>query len=328
MSLDKESMIRELQRVPNDRSIVIKPDHAKLRCWNPEHKNGQENTPSLKVNLEGRYAGTFFCFGCGLKGGWGTLASHFGLRGASDRKGEDLERFNLRGKSSDIVKELTPQSDELSEKRELVMKSPLFPKNETWRGIRGWLLRDIGARIVFDDFGPQVYLPITMNGEWTSGVYCSWEKRDRSYINETDPRIKRSLFPYDYTKSLLKKLPKGKRAVMLVEGPRDALNLLQNDIPAMAALGGITVWNENKLSAVVDTYPDAVVLGFDPDDIGRKLTKAVKKGLKENGILCKRFKMEVRELANGKVHKQDPGNLNERDILRLKKGIENMLKRG
>lgn len=326
MRLDRTLMELEVKRIPPDRALKLRGDCAWIRCWS--HADGQERTPSLRLNLDGRYIGRFRCFACGFHGTWSDFAGHFHLKGGTSSVTDDADGLFIHTMSSGDVDDLL--SDEgVNERRRIIENSPEFPIDMVWRGIRGWLLNAIGAKVVFDEHGPQVYLPIMMGREWTSGIYCTWEKRDRSYFNEPDPRIKRSVFPFNYAKSILADKEPGERMLALVEGPRDALNLLQNDIPAVAILGGTSVWGPPKLDAIMDLSPDGLVTAFDPDEVGQALTVKVRSDASKfiSRSMIKRFRMRVTKRSDGVIFKQDPGNLSERDMIRFREGMASMSNR-
>ena len=59
----------------------------------------------------------------------------------------------------------------------------------------------------------------------------------------------------------------------MVEGPRDALHLAEYGIPALAILGGSSVWDNAKAELLMQLEPSLVVLAFDPDKVGREGTR-------------------------------------------------------
>ena len=327
----------ELEQLPAERGAQFRGLDDSRTCWLkcPWHGDGKDNTASLKVNLTGQYVGSWVCFGCFIhrdgvpkpRGGkWSELASKLGMKGGSPASDDEIQVPRIRDALRETLLGETDSNSESNKKRVLVKKSPKFPIKERWRGINGWLLHAIGARVVFDEHGSHVYLPIKMGREWCSGIYCTWDKQQLAYINETDPRIKRALFPYNYVVRLLRQMPKRARYLVLCEGPRDALNLLQYGIPALAVLGGITVWTSAKAEAVAELNPRLVVLAFDPDEVGKALTTVAKLDLAGYGFLLRRFRMHYRVDADGRKRKEDPGNLGETRMLEIKRHVIRILR--
>lgn len=286
-----------------------------IKC--PWHKNGQESTPSLKINAVGENGyppGSWTCFGCAPRkgGAWRILAKKLGIA----KGGNTLEATPI----SDTSKFL---GEDDNEDHEQLLNYPLVPESMTWRGISGKLLNRLEARYIGEYNTPRVYLPFVQNGEWLGGVQCSYDGSEPKYIYEKNIPIRQLLFPFDYVKRLKP------RYVVLCEGPRDALNLLQYDIPALANLGGFTTWSEDKAEQVSFLNVKMVVLAFDPDKVGRRLTSVAKRDLSTYVSATPRFKMksEIKEGKNIIREKEDPGNLSKKRISYLKAKIKERLEK-
>ena len=87
-----------------------------------------------------------------------------------------------------------------------------------------------------------------------------------------------ALFPYDYVDAMLSR---GRhRRMFIVEGARDALALMQNDVPALALLGS-RQWSENKKRLVTSICEErkvapVVMLDADAADAQRRIYKDLK----------------------------------------------------
>jgi 5S rRNA maturation endonuclease (ribonuclease M5) len=301
---------------------------AFIKC--PWHAGGGERTASLVVNIEGSDfpPGHWTCFGCAPKrsGNWHTLAVKLGLREGDDDEDDTPWAATIsREKLSSL---LSDDDDSSAHLHELLLKEPLLPANTKWRNINGWLLAELQVRSTMlnssaklTDYS-RVYLPVWVNGKWLGGVFCSWsDTATLKYENEKQ-KTQKILFPYDYVKKKLKDLPKGKRNLMLVEGPRDALNPLQNDVLALANLGGDTVWSDEKVELIEDLDLDTLIIGLDPDIVGNRLAKRVKRDLEHSVSRIMRFRMKLQTLPGGRKTKEDPGNLSYERMQYLKNMME------
>jgi len=316
-----EQIITALGKVP-DRNPTQKGDGLWICC--PYHSDGREKTPSLKINLaQNSYPiGSWRCFGCSKSGNWSKLAIKLGLK----KKGEeDDEPWAPEFSSSTMSKLLDEEDDTLNSLHEKLLREPIIQKTQNWRGIKGWLLNELGARVsMLSSKGDtiettRVYLPINVKGKWIGGIFCSWSGDSQLKYENERHESRRVLFPYDYVANQLKELPKKERRICLVEGPRDALNLLQNDILAIANIGGTTVWDSYKAELIQELDLQCLVVATDPDTIGTNLANRIKRELNYSIPRIVRFKMEVEYSESGKVlYKEDPGNLSFERVQYLK----------
>ena len=299
----------------SDRTVQSKGNSLWITC--PWHGNGQEKTPSLKVNLEGQGnypPGTWVCFGCSPQrhGGWHKLAVKLGLRHKDDD--EDSPYAAELGK--DLRSKLLSEEDDTNPLHDKLAREPIIQASQNWRGIKGWLLHTLKARVTQLNSAAEtteysrVYLPVEVKGKWCGGIFCSWSKNSKLKYENEKHASNEILFPYDYVVEYLKDVPPSERQVCIVEGPRDALNLIQNDVMALANLGGDTVWSEDKSELIVDLNLSCLVVATDPDEVGNSLANLVKRSLGKAIPKIMRFKMKVTRSPSGKVlEKEDPGNL-------------------
>lgn len=349
MSVDSNFVLQQLKSLPSQVGLKIMGDKAMIKC--PWHKAGRENTPSLSIALkEGKNfaVGTWGCFACSIQkelknqgvGGanWATLATKLNLdTGGPQKKLSPVAptKQELEWLDEELFSAKQPKQLEIEAERAKISKFK-FSAVE-WRGIPGKLVKEVGGVEGKNKYGyNRVYLPIMVNGEWNSGIWCAYAKEKLSYVYDGDKKVNQSLYPYDYIQHRIKKIKsEGKScAVVLVEGPRDALHLIANGILALAVLGGITAWNKDKLKLLLDLNVDFVVIAPDPDEIGDKLYKAVKADLKKHNVPSLPFEMKhefvVVKDVKGKATKvkkklEDPGDLTPKRIKQLKLYIEEYL---
>ena len=281
-------------------------DAAWIRC--PWHRDGNERTPSLRINFSGQIQlGAFNCFGCPQSGNWDKLAKKLGLTKFGTIYEERIAAVieDLDAELLETALESTPQTP----------SGFIWPKQLMWRGISGKLIKKLHGIHYFDTKlqKPCLYLPVKAHQKLLGGVRCLIESEDSSdvakYRNTTGRWVKQALFPYDYVQKLKPKI------IILVEGPRDALNLLQHGVAALSNLGAVNSWSKDKIKLLLDLEPQWVILGFDRDSAGRRATKQVRKDLNE-WLPSRKLR-----LPRGK----DPGALSKHQIKRLRQRLSKLL---
>lgn len=300
--------LREIQTYGAQFDPTVKGSDVWIKC--PFHGHGQERTPSCRINLvKGKYpAGFFYCYGCGKHGHWNDLIE--GIPKLTPLDDEEIKHQET------IITRLTPdQRASLLEEdtgEYIDFNSMInWNKNQIWRKINGKLLNSIGAKKFFNPKinTNQLFLPCYQNKKFRGGIKAVIERvpGQIGYFNTSGNWVKKSLFPYDYTKSIMKQAG---NFVTLVEGPRDALNLLQGGIPALAILGSQN-WSKDKLNLVYLLNPDLIVLAFDNDEAGNKATQKI-----SNSFLDKSQLLQL-QFKPG----QDPGDLTIEEIHQYHKKI-------
>jgi 5S rRNA maturation endonuclease (ribonuclease M5) len=310
MPVSSGFILKQLARVKIDRRVELHEHDVWLRC--PYHSRGNERTGSIKLNLDtsqGYRAGQWKCFGCSEYGDWNRLATTLKLKLYEPNDNDD---FYLEVTDRDREALRDDDSNELPPEIRLAGEWPVDLK---WRNISGKLINQLDGRAVTNQFGTRLYLPVYVHKKFIGGVACSRSRyAKRKYIFDNGPWIREALFPFDFVKRMLRKnrAKLNLRIVFLVEGVRDALNLIQHGIPALAIMGGKTVWRDSKANLLMLLDPDLVVLAFDPDKIGRKVTKLARSAFRDE-IRLKRLRFPART----KRKKYDPGNLKRARIRRI-----------
>lgn len=291
---------------------VVKGDSCWIKC--PFHGDGQERTPSCRINLQkGKYpVGYFYCYGCGTYGLWNKLAE--AIPGLTKLEGEELKRQEL------LMTRLTSQQKdslygiEVTNQIDFDMMVP-WSEKENWRSINGQILHKLKARKYFDRAANtnQIFLPCYQNDQLKGGIRGRMEKdptkKHPSYINTAGPWVKSTWYPYDYVRDCM-----NTDIIAVVEGPRDALNMIQHGFPAVALLGSHN-WSKFKGSMLQILEPKVVVMALDPDEAGQLADQEIRLILQD---ACNLIKIDFPE---GK----DPGDLTGEQIKRLYSKIKNQI---
>jgi len=230
-----------------------------------------EKTPSCKVNLQHpKYpAGDFKCYGCGRYGDWADFSSAGNLKGLTFT--ENYSEFGTLRKTK----------TELTEAYDSNMALPWSRRYGDWRTISNATLRRVeGKRVfsyAFDDSA--LYLPCMCLGEHVGGITARLGKDPDggiSYLNTGGSWVLHSLYPYDHVSIMLTELDLD--YVVLVEGPRDALRLIDNGIPALAVLG-VESWSETKADLIYALGISQVLKFTDGDAAGTRLSRYIYESL-------------------------------------------------
>lgn len=258
-----------LQSLSSNWGLKISNDKAFIRC--PFHrKNGLlERTPSFIINLtncaRGKQ-GSGYCFGCGKHADWKEIAKALDIAGNID---------------FDPTIEATSNS---SSSRHKASTNPFldWPEDKKWRGISGKLLHKLHCKMYTSNSIDWIRIPVMQNKEqkgYIDGRVFRKSKNVLGYLNSPGDWTHTTLFGFDYAKSLKKDF------VVMVEGPRDCLNLLQYGIPAVAILGCSNI-NKIKVELVLANW-SKVICGFDPDSAGDIASEKLKKYVGNRARLIK-----------------------------------------
>ena len=299
-----------VKRKVGDTTFILGPFHA-------------ERTPSCRVfhKATSRDPGSCKCFGCGKTASWDEIAPKIGLSTyvwTKPRPVYAAPRETVVEAGRDTEYDLRP-----------------IPSHKMWRGIRTNLLRALGAKMYTTTWGDKfIWLPVYIRGELMGYIRARFRKvADKpSYLNKAGHwSEKHGLFPYDFA---IRKQP---NVVVLVEGPRDALRLVQEGVPAIAILGTQS-WSDQKSRHLELTGAKTVVLMMDGDDAGAKAEELIEPSLSRmvnvvkfdlRGADSPYFKYtdedEPSKAAKAAgVELWDPGNCPDRKIRELKKLIRTL----
>jgi DNA primase len=258
--------------------------------------------------------GYFSCFGCGEKGVWNKLARKMGLARIKEwtnykEAAQDLLDTNLAKK---LLGTETNSLQDILKTFGDVGTQP-WPPQLDWRGYKGTLLKKLGGLLIDDNYSDNIalFLPVTVRKEIVGGFKALLvkEKGKPSYFNSRGDWIKsKGLFPYDLVAKMISK--NDLDFVVLVEGPRDALRLIVEGIPALAVLGAKNFGSLKGLLVASLAIEKCFIL-TDNDDGGDVAYTTMLPFLKPH-ITTKRIKIPKSD------KKIDPGNMPQKMIDKLK----------
>ena len=308
---NREIVIQQLQRLRGYKKMAS-GGWMMVQC--PFH---DDNSPSCGVRIAEPNIGVFNCLACEAKGGWNKFAEKTGLETIKEwNKAPDVESLvtaqlddQLLGESGTTFKQVLRTFD--------CLEATLWPERIDWRGFPGWFMRKLGAHIINDYRADSVsaLFPVKVAGKVRGGVKASFVKDERNkralaYVTSSGPWAQDyGLFPYVYARSLVRK--NKTRFVVICEGPRDAMRLCLNGIPAVSVLGAKN-FTDRKLLFVIALNVDCIYVMPDSDKAGRMLWRRVKELCSKQEMKCKRIKLP----DNDDGSKMDPGNAPKK-ILRL-----------
>jgi DNA primase len=235
----------------------------------------EDHDPSLAVVIVERNQvreGTYKCWGCGAHGNWNTLARKIGLQEYHDERNyADRELPKIETKVEYIYSHIL---DLHKLPRDYIWKRKPPIANET--------LRAFHAKYVTYNSRNYLYLPCEMDGEVYGHVLALQGRRgpdDRKYLNSRGPWPSIYWYGWDQAKTL------SEEYVCIVEGPADAMQMHQHNIPAIAVL--VNTWSDSKANWIAINFKK-VVLCLDNDRSGKAMAKKIKTAI-EKYVECKRI---------------------------------------
>ncbi len=270
--VEAEMHIRtELSRL----GIKFKEDHNSFSIVCPyPHPGGGVNTHlNFRLKKDGR---TSHCFVCGQKGSWNRHAPTLGGAkfGATGLVSEEGVHVNLAAALRNRMAE-TALRDDVDDPE---VPEGMTPWSGTWRRFSETFLNRAGAmewnqctrskegRIFWT---PRIWFPCVQFGSYVGYAARRLDTKDiLPYYNAPWMKSSEVLFGFDLAREISKE--SGITSVALVEGPVDALRLLDAGIPAVAVLG---VENLGRKEALVMAAGfKKVFIVFDNDAPGKKAT--------------------------------------------------------
>lgn len=284
-SADRLSIIRQLSRL-NHR---LAGDNVLICCPSPEHN---DSTPSCSVYIgrpsQRRPLGYAYCWGCGWQGNWTNLCTLLNMKELSG----DIEVEKISKYTKD---QLLPSNVTLkSLMRDMNCKGKNPIEVRTWRGISRDILKAMGC--FYSDFSKPdsdftsrvLFMPCKVEGNYVGAIKASLKKIEgrNSYFNSPGKwSLTMGYFGYDYShQHFAKDMP-----VILVEGPRDALSLIQLGYPAVSILGSKSFGKEKAMLLL--KMKRKIFIFMDGDKAGVSATNLVANVYKE--LLGDNFKSKV-----------------------------------
>lgn len=293
--MDKLTFIlNELSKISSS-DKKIRDENIVVIC--PYHK---DTTPSFSINIceTKRKVPLGFgrCWSCGEKGSWNSFANklnlkNFGIGELSDeymRKLDDNDKKDLLGKSLSLT-----QSD-INEEFKCFLSYPIS-MDKIWRGFSGKFLSKFKIYCSVDDFGKDcILVPVYYDGVIV-GALKGFDKKPKdkkfpSYLNYSGKWIREyGLFPYDYINERVER--KNLNYVIICEGLRDALSLIELGYPALCIFGTNT-WTDKKLDKIKLLGVDTLVIMMDAGKSGIKSTNDILEATKNKGLKRITVKMQ------------------------------------
>jgi hypothetical protein len=222
--------------------------------------------PSLGIN---KTSGHYHCFGCSIHGTWNDLAALIGAEALTEENAPDPFTVLANQIGSQLAKE---------EQKDLALSClprEIKPWRKSWREVSAETMRAASAYKWFDD-GSRCYrilLPVWLYDEEPMGWIA--RRLDKSkytpYRNSTslEGLIKYVLYPYHLVRKM-----RHTRSVVLVEGPYDALRLVDRGIPALALLG-VENYARTCHIHLTNLGVKTVIMGLDNDNAGALATPKI-----------------------------------------------------
>jgi DNA primase len=239
--------------------------------------------------------GAFKCFGCGVKGrNWNELAKHLNAKMLTDDELPDpikLFHENIKDRKRNGARKATLPWD-------------LEPWNAAWRGISSYTMSAADAFRWYDDRMEcyRMLFPIyKLTGPLWGWVARRMDKQQKmKYRNSTGLPSEKILYPLHIVRQMKAK------SVALVEGPVDALKLIDRDIPALSIMGTKNYHRSNRI-ILLNLGIERVVVATDGDTAGddcrEKITPSLEKLFEVDHYACPR--------------KKDPGALPKKEYRKL-----------
>lgn len=277
-----------------------------------------DTRPSGNINLdpleERAPIGWFRCWSCSASCHWDEYAKTVGLRPLDGKRTTSDDYVDPAAMKERLYEEKLQYKLELK-RLELFDDFPF----ETWRDVPVKTLKAVGCKYAFYDKTGDFYVwfPVFVKGKLKGYLRAMLEKSDDpdaiSYINAPGRwSNKYGLLYFDYSVELMKKLDL--KTIVLVEGPRDGLRLIQNKIPAMSVLGAVN-FGEDKMLLLEQEGVENVIIFMDGDKAGKKATKHIYNKVKGHFSMTKFVKLW--DLQPG----ADPFNCDQKFVDRVKSAL-------
>lgn len=318
MEMDINRIGDKIRRILIEKNYKTSVKGGKIWICCPFHT---EKSPSCSVTIFDKVypPGSFYCFGCGEKGGWNKLAQKAGYKFRVNNKEMAVQMGAvIKHDPTSVLRIAESNAEDFLRHNQKIESFTKWPVGMTWRKVGYQFLKDVDAHMLLspdynvqsDDmkFEQLIFLPVKVNDAIVGGISAPLNRK--RYMNTDGDWVKtKGLFPFDVAKKLLRKL--NKKFVVLVEGPRDAARLIQAGIPALAILGSKN-WTDTKRDLIMTLSGDDIelVLLFDSDAAGQSALSTVKASCKH---IFKYLKVKLPEytIEEGEKVKCDVFNLPE-----------------
>lgn len=260
-----------------------------IKCLNPEHN---DTSPSLRVD---KTTGMMHCFSCGFKG---NIFAYYGIR----NNFVSIKTALLKKKLQSVQ----------TANQDVEFPYPVTPFRRQYRNIQPDTYTKFGAFMstsLDDKIMDRVFFPVknimgrvvSYIGRCTRGA----ERKAKYFVFPSGTPI--PLYPSIFNK--------GTKAVVLVEGIFDMLNLQDKGLDSCACVFGVdtlvSTIDEHLMPLKAQNISKVYIL-FDGDDAGRKGAFKLKPLIESKG-----FFVEIIDLPEG----MDPGELDQENVDSIKEYI-------
>ncbi|QJT71177.1 DNA primase [Vibrio phage vB_VcorM_GR11A] len=308
-------ILKEIEKIPGYKKYT----HKTVEILCPFHAGDSSPSCGIYVAPDGRApVGWTYCLGCGTSVHWNVLAKKLGLEHI---EGKDTKRDStgFSDQSMNRIRKslLAAGGNSIGDyMAEWQMPLPLPFLSQEWRGISGALIKEMGCMVGIDrrEKEPFLIMPVNVRGKMIAAIKARFAPKDGSpsyVISDDSPLRTKGLFMFDHVRDMLKS---GKyKWVVLVEGQRDALRLIQYGIPAVAMLG-VSSWSEKKKRLLL-SLGVGIVLCMDGDKAGVGAMRQLREDLtgacplKVMNLMTESKRIAEKKGITVKAAKVDPGSM-------------------
>lgn len=298
------------------KKLVVNKSHAVLCCM-----FHNEKTPSLSIDLQGRY---YKCFGCGAKGSYSKLQKMllpdiYGQdREASKGRMHGMQMINAASNIRNLTTNISSAQNLMEGMDRLHNfesdQDIMVPWDHEWRGLdenylnllgsRVWTSRELDVANGSELIDVQrAYFPFKHpRFNFTIG-YAARNLQDDIYPSQ--PKYRNSTLIGTKEILYMMNIIPPKCPIIIVEGAVDAAKLCYRSIPAVASLG-TNQWDSFKTRLIMSRRPSLVMAMGDGDKAGQEFN--LKLSQEFSPYLGDKFKYF--ELTDG----LDPGGFNDDHI--------------
>jgi hypothetical protein len=218
-----------------------------LICPNPEHNDSRPSCCVYVGFSDNWRLGQFHCWSCSIRGSWNEFADLAGLKHIQEWKSKYSDNSDSYLDPSITASLLGSPMLHPTEIFRLLgcPEAQPWPDGINWRNFSYKVMQRSGAYIAADHYNNdiQAIFLVKYAGLYRGGVKAlnkTLTSKSPSYINLSGQWLtQHGLLFYSIARKLIQRHDYD--FVLLVEGPRDALRLLCNGIPAVANLGALTM---------------------------------------------------------------------------------------
>jgi len=258
-----------------------------------------DGSPSLSLHKSGSKAR---CWGCSWTGTWNIFALEVGAELITSENINEAHVILSDLKSSmprqHTMLHRSPIEKGAGGSSKMIPHSANIMYKEDWRGIPSSFFFFFDARRWYDDEAEayRILFPVRkFSGKTIGWIAAKEDPSDTSitlkYRNMKGMPISEVLYPIHIHEG---------DAVVLVEGPFDAIRLRAQGIPALA-ICGTENWNGRKERMLITSGVTRVFIAMDGDDAGRKAANRIAYWLEDN------FDTTIIDLPDG----EDPGSVDQ-----------------